>query len=106
MELEQARSNGDKKTAEELAEALYLVQKVNGDKLKKMLVEYQPAGLGKNWGNDADYNNMLRNLNDITSGGPRNGSKKVDLFVQKKKKRRAKKKEQDGTEEENYEDDV
>lgn len=105
--MEQAKANGDKKVVEELSEALYLVQKVNGDKLKKMLVDYQPSGLSKNWGNDGDYNNMLRNLNDITSGGPRHSTKKVDLFVQKKKKRKSKKKEQEEEEEaDNYEDDV
>lgn len=94
--------------AEELAEALYLVQKVNGDKLRKILVDYQPAGLGKNWGNDSDYNNMLRNLHDVTSGGPRNSSKKVDLFAKNKKKRRSKKRDQEEQQEEdeNYEEDV
>ncbi len=88
MELEQAKESNDHKLADELGEALYLVQKMNAHKLKDVLTEYQPAPFGKTYGADPDYMSMLRNLQDITEGKMSKGKAKKDLFERKVPKRK------------------
>ena len=53
--------------AEEIAEALFILQKANAENLSDMINEYRPAAFGKVWGNDADYNDMVKNFAAITS---------------------------------------
>ena len=50
--------------AEHLAEGLFTVQKANYAKLKEKLEEYQPQGFGKAWGNDPDYIEIMKELQD------------------------------------------
>jgi hypothetical protein len=50
----------DRKLAEEIAEALFILQKANGESLASMISDYRPAAFGKVWGNDADYHEMVK----------------------------------------------
>lgn len=60
MEYDQAKARKDNKLAEEIAEALFLLQKNNAENLANMINDYRPAAFSKVWGNDADYNEMLK----------------------------------------------
>lgn len=69
MEYDQAKAHNDHKLAEEIAEALFLLQKSNGENLSNMISEYRPAAFSKVWGNDADYNEMLKTFAIDEGGG-------------------------------------
>lgn len=60
LEYDQAKARNDNKLAEEIAEALFLLQKNNCENLANMINDYRPAAFSKVWGNDADYNEMLK----------------------------------------------
>ena len=60
MECDQAKAQGDTKLAEELAEALFILQKSNSENLSDMINSYRPSAFSKVWGNDAEYNDMVK----------------------------------------------
>jgi len=62
LEYERKREEVGAFRAEYLAEGLYTVQKGNYHELKDMIVDYQPQGFGKAWGNDPDYVRMSEEL--------------------------------------------
>ena len=65
MELEDAKEKGDTKVVEEIASALFLLQKLNGDKLAAMIGGYKPQAISRVWGSDPDYANLARQLTNI-----------------------------------------
>ena len=65
LELEKAVEDNDKQLAEELSEALYLLQRLNGDKLGGMISSYKPQAFGRNWAEDADYAKLSKELTHI-----------------------------------------
>jgi len=60
--------------AEELAEALFILQKYNSENLVDMINNYRPSAFGKTWGNDAEYVEMVKNLGTIHHGNDEDGT--------------------------------
>ena len=50
MEYDLAKANNEDEKAEELAEQLFVVQKLNSEKLKDIITEYQPQHVSRVWG--------------------------------------------------------
>lgn len=48
------------KLAEEIAEALFILQKSNCENLSDIINNYRPSAFGKVWGNDAEYQDMVK----------------------------------------------
>jgi hypothetical protein len=62
IEIDQAREKGDLKLVEELTDALYVLQRINSEKLMNLITEYQPQTGTKSWGSDPDYTKLSRQL--------------------------------------------
>jgi hypothetical protein len=60
LEYDQAKAKGEHKLAEEIAEALFILQKANCENLSDIINSYRPAAFSKVWGNDAEYNEMVK----------------------------------------------
>ncbi len=60
LEYDQAKAKGERKLAEEIAEALFILQKANCENLSDIINSYRPAAFSKVWGNDAEYNEMVK----------------------------------------------
>ncbi len=63
--MEAAKEKGDVKLVEEISTALFLLQKLNGDKLSSMISSYKPQTISRVWGGDPDYNKLARELSNI-----------------------------------------
>jgi hypothetical protein len=60
LEYDQAKAHGDVKLAEEIAEALFILQKSNCENLSDIISSYKPSAFSKVWGNDAEYQDMVK----------------------------------------------
>mmetsp|Transcript_2313 Transcript_2313/g.3648 ORF Transcript_2313/g.3648 Transcript_2313/m.3648 type:complete len:254 (-) Transcript_2313:113-874(-) len=90
LEYEEARKQGDYRLLDELGEALFILQKDNCNRLSDMVADYRPAAFGKVWGDDDDYNHMLRNLTHIAeegggTGNNNNKKKKAPSYMSAKR---------------------
>jgi hypothetical protein len=47
---------------EELSDALFILQRMNAEKLSNMVTEYQPQPFSKSWGSDPEYAKLSRQL--------------------------------------------
>mmetsp|Transcript_22139 Transcript_22139/g.30369 ORF Transcript_22139/g.30369 Transcript_22139/m.30369 type:complete len:187 (+) Transcript_22139:3-563(+) len=65
LDYELAKENGETDKAKQLAEELFEIQIRNAESLKDLITDYQPISVGKNWGNDSDYVDMLKHLATI-----------------------------------------
>ena len=65
MELDDAREKNDQQLIEELSDALFLLQKLNGEKLASMIGGYKPQAISRVWGADPDYSILARQLSNI-----------------------------------------
>lgn len=65
IEIDKAKDAGDRKLEEELQEALYLLQKLHGEKLSGMIAGYKPQLFSKSWGGDPDYIRLSKELTHI-----------------------------------------
>lgn len=91
LEYDQAKAKGDTKLAEEIAEALFILQKANSENLADMITAYRPAAFSKVWGNDAEYHDMVKQfgagLDDVSaddsSGAPKIGKARKNKRVEK-----------------------
>jgi len=62
IEIEQAKLTGDFKSADELADALFLLQKINNDRLNNIIAEYRPQPANRTWGGDPEYAHLSKQL--------------------------------------------
>lgn len=62
LEIEQATQSGNVKLADELADALFLLQKINNDRLNNMISDYRPLPASRTWGSDPEYANLSKQL--------------------------------------------
>jgi hypothetical protein len=62
IELDQAKENGDLKLQSELSDALFVLQRLNSERLTNLITDYQPALSGKNWGPDPEHAKLSRRL--------------------------------------------
>jgi len=87
LEYDQAKARNDTKLAEELAEALFILQKSNCENLTDIINNYRPSAFGKTWGNDADYVEMVRNLGTVGHDDDGEGAALPPRAGKSKKKR-------------------
>lgn len=65
MEIDKARETNNAQLVEDLSEALFLLQKMHGEKLSSIISGYKPHMLSRSWGRDADYLRLSKELNNI-----------------------------------------
>jgi len=65
LDYELAKENEETEKVKQLAEELFEIQIRNAESLKELITDYQPISVGKNWGNDSDYVDMLKHLATI-----------------------------------------
>jgi len=89
LEHEQAIAKNDIHLADEISEALFILQKENNDKLNNMILEYKPsAGVNKSWMYDSDYKEMLKNISILEDGAPGTYSSTTGGFGKVKKNKK------------------
>lgn len=60
---------------------MYILQKANAEQLSDLISEYRPTAFVKAWGQDQEYNEMLRNLAAITGTNIGRNSPSMDLQI-------------------------
>jgi hypothetical protein len=66
IEIDQAKEKGDKKKVEELSDALFLLQRMHGERLINIITEYHPQPISKTWGQDPEYSKLSRQLVNLS----------------------------------------
>ena len=92
MEYEQSLEKNNPRESEEIAEALYLLQKLHQEKLNDIVSDYRPSAFGKAFGADPDYAEMVKTFDAIADNAevaPRGGRKKKKKRVSKKSSSRS-----------------
>lgn len=89
LEYDQAKAHNDHKLAEEIAEALFILQKSNSENLVDMITNYRPSAFGKTWGNDAEYVEMVKNLGTINHSHEEEGTGLPPRVGKSSKKKRS-----------------
>jgi hypothetical protein len=66
IEIDQAKEKRDKKKVEELSDALFFLQRMNGERLINIITEYHPQPISKTWGQDPEYSKLSRQLVNLS----------------------------------------
>ena len=62
MEIDRAREEGNVRQVDELSDALFVLQRMNSERLSNLITEYQPQPISRTWGADPDYAKLSRQL--------------------------------------------
>lgn len=89
LEIEQAEADGNQGLVEELKDALYVLQRVNAEKIDSIITGYQPEPFNRAWGTDPDYAQLVKEISTIAEK-----YNDPDYELKEKKKKKKKKKDQ------------